>query len=222
MHLQTFLKRNVLRDLHEFINYHWDCIKMTDISQFCLQKLNTGIHTRPFINFCSWSDNWVLLVYIHCQTKQRVFTTCVLEPVYVPVWWYGKTGVSRSISGLWPVFSAEINAIMLNESKHDLCYMHQALFAEQVLKYSEIVVSKFYYRIFPIAERNCRSYWSDHFWSWHYVKPLFILNSCSRSSSLRKLSIKGQSERFARDLHQNWPDNDLFHRDSWLNRITDF
>ena len=42
MHLQTFLKRDVLRDLHESINYYWDCIKMTDISQFCLQKLNTG------------------------------------------------------------------------------------------------------------------------------------------------------------------------------------
>ena len=122
MYLQTFLKREIFRDLPEFISYYWECIKITDISQF---------------NYPA------------------------------------KLVISRSKSGLWLVFPAETNAIMLNESKHDPCYMDQALFAKQVLKYAEIIVSN---RIFPIGVSN----------SW----SLFILNSCSRSSSLRKLSIE--------------------------------
>ena len=62
---------------------------------------------------------------------------------------------------------------------------------------------------------------SHHFWSWHYAKPLLILNSCSRPSSLHKFSIEKTIWMNDSGLHKKWSDNDLFHRDSWLNRITD-
>ena len=59
--------------------------------------------------------------------------------------------------------------------------MDQALFAEQVLKYAEMVVSN---SIFPIAEGDFRSLRGTP------GELQIILNSCSRPSSLRKLSIE--------------------------------